>query len=118
MYCSGSAGTDCIRALPRDRQMDAGAKHQSMALWRIAGQLLCDDRDLTDILQCGGASHHIVKDIHSESGRHEKALLLPQLALRCDQAGAQDGQEGVEGEVQVLDVVTLVGLEHPLQALS
>ena len=93
--------------------------HQSMAqVYRIAGQTLCNDRDLTDILQCGAASHHVVKDIHSESGRHEKALLLPQLALRCDQAGAQDGQEGMEGEVQVLDVITLVGLEHPLQALS
>ena len=80
--------------------------------------MLCSNRDLKGFHQFGTASHHIVKDIHSESGRHEKALLLPQLALCCDQAGAQNGQEGVEGEVQVFDVVALVGLEHPLQALS
>lgn len=65
----------------------------------------------------GTAAHHIVQDINAERGGHEQALRLPQGSLRCHQACAQDGQEGVEREVQVLHVVALVGLEHPLQPL-
>lgn len=63
------------------------------------------------------AAHHIIQDINAERGGHEQALRLPQGSLRCHQTCAQDGQEGVEREVQVLHVVALVCLEHPLKPL-
>jgi hypothetical protein len=62
--------------------------------------------------------HHIIEHIHAQSGCHEEALLLPELALRSDQARAQDGQKWVEGEIQILHVVALVRLEYALQALG
>ena len=61
-----------------------------------------------------GTAHHIVEDVDAQSGGHEQALGLPEGTLRSHQARAQDGQEGVEGEVQVLHIVARVGLEHPL----
>ena len=60
-------------------------------------------------------AHHIIKDINPERGCHQQPLLLPQLSLGSHQPGAQYGQEGVEGEVQVLHVVALIRLKHPLQ---
>ena len=44
-------------------------------------------------------THHVVKDVDAERRADEHALALPQLAVRGNQAGAQDGQERVEAEV-------------------
>ena len=44
-------------------------------------------------------THHIVEDVDAQRRADEHALALPQLAVRGDQAGAQDGQERVEAEV-------------------
>jgi hypothetical protein len=58
-----------------------------------------------------GDEDDVVQYVHAQRGRHQQALLLPELAVGRHQARAQDGQEGVVGEVQVLHV----GLEAQLE---
>ena len=57
--------------------------------------------------------HHVIQDLYAQRGANEQALALPELAVGGDQAGAQDRQERVEAEVEVLHVGALPCLRHP-----
>ena len=67
----------------------------------------------------GGRSEadHGGQDLYAQGGGHEQALPLPQVIVGGNQARAQDGQEGLVAEVQVLGEGLQLGLKYLLQAL-
>jgi len=63
-------------------------------------------------------AHHIVQDVDAQGGADEQALPLPERPVGGDQAGAEDGQERVEAEVEVLDVRALPRLRAAAPGVS